>query len=369
MQRLPGLDAVRALAIVLVMVAHGALLAAPAIGHALRTGLLYLGGYFGVELFFALSGLLIVGGLLRRLEKRSVLAWHDIWHFWQRRWWRTLPNYFVFLLLNATLFAAMFNTPVPDIRYAVFWQNLAWPHPAAMPEAWSLAVEEWFYLLLPLLLAASLAWLRDPYKAVPLLLACWVAIATLGRFAMAFWADPAWDEGLRKVALLRLDAIAWGGLAACWLHYLPDRARRTATTLFRLGAAGMALCIVWLLAGVNSKFQPVPAYTGIFTLTGASAALCLPRAALWQPRRPALMLPVTWLSLISYSLYLVHFSFALPLMQMPMMAGHVPLSVRLGGYVAVSLVVAWAAYRLIERPALALRQRLVAAESRFTNCA
>lgn len=364
MQRLPGLDAVRALAIVLVMVAHGALLAAPAIGNTLRTGLLYLGGYFGVELFFALSGLLIVGGLLRRLEKRPVLAWHDIWHFWQRRWWRTLPNYFVFLLLNATLFAAMFNTPVPDIRYAVFWQNLAWPHPAAMPEAWSLAVEEWFYLLLPLLLAASLALLPAPRRAVPALLVGWVAAGTLGRFAVAFWADPAWDESLRKVALLRLDAIAWGGLAACWLHYLPGLARRTAKALFHFGAAGMGICIAWLLAGVGSEFQPVPAYTGIFTLTGASAALCLPRAALWQPRRPALVLPVTWLSLISYSLYLVHFSFALPLMQLPLLADSVPLAWRLVGYVVLSLALAWGAYRLVECPALALRNRIAPASGR-----
>ena len=66
-QRLPGLDIVRALAITLV-VAHGALLAAPAISFSLRSQLLYLGGYTGVELFFALSGFLIVGGLLRQLD-------------------------------------------------------------------------------------------------------------------------------------------------------------------------------------------------------------------------------------------------------------------------------------------------------------
>jgi|TARA_A100001518_G_scaffold3685_1_gene4160 peptidoglycan/LPS O-acetylase OafA/YrhL len=117
-QRLPGLDIVRALAITLVVVAHGALLAAPAISFSLRSQLLYLGGYTGVELFFALSGFLIVGGLLRQLDTRPVLDGRAVITFWQRRWWRTLPNYAVFLSLNATLFAAWFQTPTPGAHYS-----------------------------------------------------------------------------------------------------------------------------------------------------------------------------------------------------------------------------------------------------------
>lgn len=323
----------------------------------LRSQLLYLGGYFGVELFFALSGLLIVGGLLRRLDKRPTLCMGDILAFWQRRWWRTLPNYFVFLLLNTTLFAAWFNASVPDPSYAIFGQNLAWPHPSAMPEAWSLAVEEWFYLLLPLLLVASLLMLPAPRRAVPLLLVCWIIAGTVARFAVAGWLEPSWDSGLRKIVLLRLDAIAWGGLVACWLHYCPARAQRTSAPALVLGLCALAGCILWLINGVNQGFQPVLAWAGLFTATGAGTALCLPKATLWQPGNVGLNAtrPTTWLSKISYSLYLVHFSLALPLMQLSPVAAGVSVSWRLAGYGVVSLVVAWAAYRLIELPALALR--------------
>lgn len=358
-QRLAGLDVVRALAIMLVMMAHGVLLASAVVSHQFRTSLLYLGGYFGVELFFALSGLLIVGGLLRRLDKRPTLAWQDIWAFWQRRWWRTLPNYFVFLALNIAVFSIWFDTPTPDIRYIAFWQNLAWPHPPAMPEAWSLAVEEWFYLLLPLLLALGLALLTAPHKAIPVVLAGWIVLGTAARVATTWWADPTWDEGLRKVALLRLDAIAWGGLAACWLHYRPETAHRTAKPLLKLGIASMAVCVAWLLVGATRQFQPVSAYVWLFTLTGASAALCLPMAALWRPVRRGIMPIITWLSRISYSLYLVHFSFALPLMQLPAIIAHIALPLRLLGYFAISLLAAYAAYQLIEKPALSYRERRI----------
>ncbi|GAA3897036.1 acyltransferase [Halomonas cibimaris] len=360
------MDAVRAIAIMLVVFAHGVLLAAPAISFQLRSQLLYLGGYFGVELFFALSGLLIVGGLLRRLDKRPTLTRGDMLAFWQRRWWRTLPNYFVFLLLNATLFAAWFNAPAPDASYAVFAQNFAWPHPRAMPEAWSLAVEEWFYLLLPLLLAASLLIRPVPCRAVPLLLACWIVAATVARFTVAGWAEPSWDSGLRKIVLLRLDAIAWGGLVACWLHYCRARARRTAARALDFGLCVLAGCALWLSVGVSQGFQPVLAWAGLFTATGAGIALCLPAAALWQPGRLGawIIRPVTWLSRISYSLYLVHFSFALPLMQRESLAAAMPLVWRLAGYAAVSLLGAWAAYRLVERPTLALRDRILTSPRR-----
>ena len=354
-----GLDLVRALAISLVLLAHGTALFAGVIPDTLRVLLLYIGGYFGVELFFALSGCLIVGGLLRQLDAQPEWDSQRVWHFWQRRWWRTLPNYAVFLGLNATLFAAWFQSPLPDARYLVFAQNLAWPHPAAMAEAWSLAVEEWFYVLMPLLLLISLKALPQPRQAVPTLLALWVVMGAVARFVVAYVAAPEWDAGLRKIALLRLDAIAWGGLAACWLHYRPARAAQTARLSFGVGVLGLLVSTLWLSGGVLSHFYPVMKFTGLFTLTGLSVALCLPAAVAWRPG-PRLYIPwVSGLSRISYSLYLVHFSFALPLMQLPIVVAHTHLLWRTLGYVVVSVIAAYAAYRCIERPTLALRERLV----------
>lgn len=356
-----GLDLMRALAILLVLVAHGTALLVGVMPDTSRLLLLYIGGYVGVELFFALSGFLIVGGLLRQLAQRPVLSRRDVITFWQRRWWRTLPNYGVFLLLNVTLFAAWFNAPVADARYLLFVQNLAWPHPNAMAEAWSLAVEEWFYLLLPLLLVLSLKGLPQPRHAVPLLLVLWVVLGTVARFGIAYWTAPEWDAGLRKIVLLRLDAIAWGGLAACLVHYHAPVAKQTSYALYWAGVAGLLASTVWLTLGVLNHFQPVIAYTGLFTLTGLSVALCLPWAAYWRPAPAFYTRWVTGLSRISYSLYLVHFSFALPLMQLPNIVTMLGLPWRVGGYIIISIAAAYLAYWLIEKPALILRERLVGA--------
>nr|WP_273424275.1 acyltransferase [Halomonas sp.] len=362
-QRNFGLDLVRALAIVLVLLAHGTALVAGVLPDTSRFILLYIGGYFGVELFFALSGCLIVGGLLRQLDTRPVLDGRAVVTFWQRRWWRTLPNYAVFLCLNATLFAAWFQTPLPDARYLIFAQNLAWPHPPAMGEAWSLAVEEWFYLLLPVLLLLSLKLLPQPRKAVPILLMLWVMVGALARLAVAHFIEPEWDAGLRKIALLRLDAIAWGGLAACWMHYRPAQAARMACSSYWLGLLGLLVSTVWLSIGVVNLFQPLMAYVWLFTLTGASIALCLPKAVYWRPAPRRYMLLVTGLSRISDSLYRVHVSVALPVMQLPSIVAHTSLPWRLIGYLGISLAAAYAAYRLVEKPTLALRERTLSPAS------
>lgn len=353
-----GLDVVRSLAITLVLLAHGTGLITGLVSDSTRLLLLYIGGYFGVELFFALSGFLIVGGLLRQLDTRPVIDGRAVLTFWQRRWWRTLPNYLVFLCLNATLFAAWFQAPVPDARYFLFVQNLAWQHPPAMPEAWSLAVEEWFYLLLPLLLLLSLKLLPQPRKAVPSLLVLWVIVGALARLAVALHAEPAWDAGIRKIVLLRLDAIAWGGLAACWMHYGASQAKRLAYRGYWLGLLGLLASCVWLAIGVINHFQPLMHYVWLFTLTGASVAFCLPWSALWQPANRYFFMPlITGLSRISYSLYLAHLSFALPLMQLPLVVSYVAVPWRLLGYIVISMAAAYVAYRLIETPTLALRDR------------
>src|SRR5688572_4697894 len=81
-----GLDLPRALAITLVLVSH----------FVKRCEIL---GFYGVELFFALSGFLIGGILYRDLAASPGWTFPRVKHFWFRRWWRTLPNYYLFLII------------------------------------------------------------------------------------------------------------------------------------------------------------------------------------------------------------------------------------------------------------------------------
>jgi len=87
MKRIIGLDSLRAIAILLVLMAH-------------FVNKLDFLGLYGVELFFSLSGFLIGGILYRSMASEHCWSFKHVKSFWVRRWWRTLPNYYLFLLVS-----------------------------------------------------------------------------------------------------------------------------------------------------------------------------------------------------------------------------------------------------------------------------
>ena len=108
-------------------------------------------GVIGVELFFVLSGFLIGGILIDLAETSPPLAGAAVRTFWVRRWMRTLPAYYLFLVFFLWWDPASPELSIGDRfwHYGFFVQNLAWPCPWFFAVSWSLAVEEWFYVLLP----------------------------------------------------------------------------------------------------------------------------------------------------------------------------------------------------------------------------
>ncbi len=164
MKRVPQLDGVRGVAILLVLVWHYAVarLIDPAVGFSPASANLILLTRSGVELFFVLSGFLI-GGIL--LDHRSAANFFRV--FYLRRACRILPVYFLilaaFVCLRATPLSAaprfewLFSRPLPMLSYATFTQNI-WMGirgdygPDWLSATWSLAIEEQFYLFIPLLI-------------------------------------------------------------------------------------------------------------------------------------------------------------------------------------------------------------------------
>ncbi len=153
-QRVFGLDLMRAAAILIVVDAHATI--------ALKN--YYAGAFWhhllpdGVELFFVLSGFLIGGILIRTYEKEGRFDGRLLLNFWTRRWFRTLPNYYlvllgliVFTLLRAWRSGLPHTLPPTGTlaTYFVFGQNFARDVSPFFPETWSLAIEEWSYLTLP----------------------------------------------------------------------------------------------------------------------------------------------------------------------------------------------------------------------------
>lgn len=351
-----GLDAMRALAIGLVMLSHSVFLPALlSLPDPLRLQIAYQGGYFGVELFFVLSGFLIGTILMRTFDRDRLPGIRGITRFWIRRWWRTLPNYYLFLILNVTLFAGWFGAHHWHAGYFLFLQNFAWPPDATMPESWSLAVEEWFYLTAPLAMSLACLLVSSRRRALLLaLLACIVA-SNLARFGVAFWSDAPWDAGIRKVVALRLDAIAWGGVMAWLALWRGVWVDRHWIGMACAGALMSALAVALLAFGVARGYTPLWHGVILFTLTSAGLALLLPAITRLPRPTPWLARTVTGISLVSYSAYLVHYSLVIPLLRQLNAAGYLPLGAGLALYLPLSLLLAAGVYALYEKPMMRCR--------------
>src|ERR1041384_552442 len=158
--RVYGLDILRALAILFVIIGHG--------GYFLPPKAQTINSFFvfdGVSIFFVLSGFLIGGILIKNLENKTINK-RLLLDFWIRRWFRTLPNY-LFILVIVTALNVLFTDgfSINYIkRYFIFSQNLFYQHPSFFPEAWSLSVEEWFYLLIPVIIFSSILFVKITAK-------------------------------------------------------------------------------------------------------------------------------------------------------------------------------------------------------------
>jgi len=350
--RIFGLDVMRAVAILWVVVSHGDdLLAAhwPA-----RPG---ISGFDGVDLFFVLSGHLVGGLVLRAFERRDI-PWHrQLLDLWQRRWFRTLPNYYLFLLLNIGLVAAGLAPGLLNrntAAYVAFLQNVWKPLDLFFWESWSLAVEEWFYLVFPLLVLLFRAFqgvgARRSYLLATLLL---IVMSGSYRLSLPMPQDLfAADLHFRKMVPARLDAIAFGALAA-WLQVSCPRVWRWARVPgFMAGLLGLAV----LSAFIDAEHLGFVARWS-YACSALAMALLLPLLSTWNAR-PTWGRPVVFLSLVSYALYLVH----LPLrsLLLPWVDG-ASASVALAIYLcwwAASLALAHLVHRWWERPFMAVREAI-----------
>ena len=367
-------DALRAIAILAVIVHHVAKLAGFHVGESTHE-LTFLGTW-GVDCFFVLTGFLLSGPFLRAIVDGALMPSFKL--FWKRRFFRIYPLYAVCLLVSATDLALRGAAPTFGnlLAHATFTHNFFSSYmPSINGPLWTMALDAQFYLVLPLLALVFVVTLR-PYDRLQRIRAVWIAIGSvivlslLERFVVASFLlrDPA----------TTYDAISF------WTRNLPGMASEFAigiglafgamvAPLPRLGGRSSIAILIMIaaLAVISAKFETLDIRNGRETLAilstrdfvgGSAAALIL--FLFLSVESPVLARivgsPLTrTAAALAYGVYLFHY----PILQHVIASYSGPTGspiVTVGlGIVALAISVGFAAilHVFIERPFLSLRDR------------
>jgi peptidoglycan/LPS O-acetylase OafA/YrhL len=341
--RVRQLDVLRGVAVLLVLVHHSP----GGEGARLRAG------WTGVDLFFVLSGFL-VSGLLFKEHLRSGRIRPG--RFYVRRGLKIYPNFYTMLAVTslALALARVAVEPRNVVHEIVFLQNYL---PAAWwgrEHAWSLAIEEHFYFLLPPALILLLRW--DRFRRAPVR---WAAVlaGALGVAALAIrWAMVRSGAEAGDVLFLthtRLDSLAFGVLLSVVWHFTPARisiVRRLRWVLLPVGLLLTAPC--YLLSNEHPFILTVGLTLNYLGYGMVLAAVLTLPSVLSKPLDPAL----AYVGFYSYSIYLWH----LPLLAV-VRAAFGDLAAGVAVFYAGSIVIGVVMAKLVEIPALRLRERWVPA--------
>jgi peptidoglycan/LPS O-acetylase OafA/YrhL len=346
-----GLDLFRALAILLVVLSHGKFL----LNGTVLENFPYVKMLDGVDLFFVLSGFLI-GGILLKSSSEG-LNWPGVAHFWKRRWLRTLPNYYLILLLNFIFVSVGIISGDLNVfgwKFIVFLQNFSKPLIGFFWDSWSLAVEEWFYIFTPLLLWLLLKKfkLKVSFLIVTLVLMLGPLLYRANSFDVTL--DDFWfDVKVRKVVLMRLDAISFGLLLA-WIYYFHKSIWDKWKNVMLVLGVGIILFLLNYGAS-NSSFYRQVFY---FSITPLAIALVLPWFEGVTSSWKRLIGAVTHISKISYSMYLINLALVAQVFGLNFpVQGNLDGIMKYLSYWVIVISVSSALYYFVERPILKWRDR------------
>jgi peptidoglycan/LPS O-acetylase OafA/YrhL len=334
----PGLDGLRGLAVAAVLLFHGGVSWAQ-------------GGFLGVSLFFTLSGFLITSIVVR---ERSATGAVSLTGFWARRARRLLPASVLALLLaivavRAAVPFAQRTEALGDVRAAALnlanwrfiWRGAVYADVTRLPSPvqhyWSLAIEEQFYLVFPVVAMVALRWRRRGLAAVlgaVVVLSTWRQLSIDDTARVYFGTDTRAAE-LAIGGLLALGRTRISDLAAGSWRRLPD-----AVGLVAL----VATAILWSSLSDTAPGLYAGGFTGIALVSTALVFAAVEGQVV--PRLLAVR-PLVWLGVISYGVYLYHFPLYLIMTEATTGLSRWPL---LAVQVGLTFVIAAVSYRIVEQP-------------------
>ena len=345
---MPGLDGMRGLAVAVVVVYHA--------------GFEWLvGGFLGVSTFFTLSGFLITALLVAELRQHGSL---DLRLFWRRRVRRLLPATLVTLLLVFLVFGfvagtadqraglrgdvlgSLFNVAnwrfvIGDADYGAFFSQ-----PSPVLHFWSLAVEEQFYLVFPLLLLALWRVASGRFRYMGIALAALAVVSTALPVVTGMSINRAYFGTDTRAAELLLGALLALVLFSQRWQSGPGKSRRVQMLVAAMAGTVVAIQAYWWW----SLPQSTPwLYQGGLAIYAAMtcvliAAVTLPGGALAKAFSWA---PLRWLGTRSFAIYLLHWPLLLVVRQV---APDLNRGIQAALAIAASLAIAEVSFRALEHP-------------------
>ena len=303
LNRIFGLDLLRSIAILIVVIEHSSFL----INNYTEFPFIPLPD--GVNLFFVLSGYLIGTIVISITEQNQNFGLISAFNFLKRRWFRTLPNYFLFLIINIILIyfgliQGFLNKYL--VTYFMFLQNFHKPYDFLFWESWSLSIEEWFYLFLALTLVLLFRISEHKIKPKKIILITIIIFLFFPLIYRIVHSNSTLDIDLyfRKLVLTRLDTIGFG-LAGAYIHWYYSSLWSKGKNFFFV--LGFTTLIIFITNNLENNFFSQTYY---YSFIGLSILLILPKLeSLKNENIP--FKPIQFLSKISYSMYLLH----MPLLQ------------------------------------------------------
>jgi peptidoglycan/LPS O-acetylase OafA/YrhL len=342
-KHIPQLDALRGIAVLIVMLYH-----VPDIVPRLHLRSIFSLGYAGVDLFFVLSGFLITGILVRSKDSNRYFT-----NFYVRRALRIWPLYYLLLFFTFVVLpvihpaarASIFDLCHPWQAFPFFLQNLTLKRHAfdTLRVTWSLAIEEQFYLVWPVIV-----WLAPRRMLKPLALSGLLLSMALRWSVLVGLIAPL---TIYMNTLTRLDGLSLGAFLALWIPETDKRSVKAAGIV----VVGLALPLAVALGRAQ------PGHWAFFSLVAAcfAGAVCL--AITTQSLSKMGFLKYT--GKISYALYLVHvpvFTFASAYGLGKILFPHAPIAAELALFVlsfAGCYALAAASWRFFESRILKLKGR------------
>lgn len=340
---IPGLDGIRAIAVLIVLVAH------MGFEHIVPGG-------FGVTIFFFISGFLITRLLLAESESKGQIG---LKNFYLRRFVRLYPALLFMIFGSMLLFAVLGfgGPPAIQLGAAIFYFTnflhvslevfnnpdpfMPWTH------LWSLAVEEHFYLIFPLFMVLC----RRNWKRAASLLALLLILAPLWRSFIYFGTSIPSGNYLYMMTDARIDSLVWG----CFLSVLLHLNGNLKPFKWLLGIGPLTLGLLVILASFvirDESFRNTIRFSAqgaaIFVLILNFYYLKSVRFAIWICETK----PLAWIGKISYALYLWHVPIYV-LIHYYMERG--ALSIALA--VSLSFIISAISFYWVEKPFIGLRKR------------